>query len=180
MRMLFFLSFILTTLCTHAQKIDSIVIPKGVSYKYCDPSLIEQTRSLVTKELSDSTVYELNDGIVFIGPVLWSRYKKIPALANIKGGNVTILFNDEKLSGKITQDPKDFKKVWDQMRKETADADLTLRKPSTKELEYYWSVISFDIEEPLFIVETSEHRYILNLSPKTMKLLWLDEVPDGY
>jgi hypothetical protein len=180
MRLLFLISCILINCSLQAQKVDSIVIPKGVVYKYCAPSVIEQTKYLVTKELSDSTAYELNDGILFIGPVLWQRYKKIPALAGISGGNVTILFKNEKLSGKMTQEAKDFKKVWDQLRKETASADLTLRKPTTKELEYYWSVISFDIEEPLLVAETNEHRYILNISPKTMKLLWLDEVPAGF
>jgi hypothetical protein len=41
----------------------------------------------------------------------------------------------------------------------------------------YWSVISFDIEEPLVIIETTQERYILNINPKTMKLIWLDQAP---
>jgi hypothetical protein len=44
-------------------------------------------------------------------------------------------------------------------------------------LQYYWAVISFDIDEPLLIVETSEHKYILNILKKDLKLMWLDEVP---
>lgn len=129
------------------------------------------------KELSDAPDYKLDNGVVFIGPVLWTRYKKIPTLESIKGGNVTLLFNKEKLAGKITQDKDDFKKVWDQVRTEVAGNNLKLRKATYRELEYYWAVISFDIEEPLLIAETNEHRFILNLSPKDLKLLWLDEVP---
>ncbi|KLT70319.1 hypothetical protein AB674_08025 [Flavobacterium sp. ABG] len=37
--------------------------------------------------------------------------------------------------------------------------------------------MSFDIDEPLLIIETKEHNYILNILKKKLKLLWLDEAP---
>jgi hypothetical protein len=101
----------------------------------------------------------------------------MPALSATTGGNVTINFNKEKLAAKMTQDADGFKKIWDQLRQEVKGKTVTLRKATYKELQYYWAVISFDIEEPLLVAETAEHSYILNLSPKTLKLVWLDEVP---
>lgn len=159
------------------QTVDSVSIPKGVVYKYSDATIITKAKDLIRKELSDSASYEMNGGIVFIGPELWSRYKNIAELNNIPGGNVTIKFDGKNLSGKMTQDIEGFKKIWDQVRKEVKGNNYTLRKPTSKELQYYWAVISFDIEEPLLIAQTNEHRYILNLSPKDLKLVWLDEVP---
>jgi hypothetical protein len=85
--------------------------------------------------------------------------------------------DDKKLSAKLTQDIKDSKKVWDEFKKQINGRNFMLRKATPKELQYYWSVISFDIDEPLIIVETGEERYILNISPKTHKLLWLDQAP---
>jgi hypothetical protein len=153
-------------------------IPKGVVYKYCDSSTYEKAKSLIKEELSGSPKYSLNNGIVFIGPVLWSRYEKINALHNIKGGNMTILgYKKETSSGKMTQTEDDFKLVWDHLREEINDQDFNLRKATFLELKYYWSVISFDIDEPLIIIETKEHNYIFNLSPKDFKLVWLDEAP---
>jgi hypothetical protein len=87
------------------------------------------------------------------------------------------MYNKEKLSAKMTQDKDDFKKIWDQVRKDIKNSDFIVRKATYSELQYYWAVISFDIEEPLLIVETSAHRFILNLSPKDLKLIWLDEAP---
>lgn len=182
MSMKILIACMLATVCLFgkAQEIDSISIPKGVAYKYCSLSTLEDARTIVQREISDSVAYDLNDGILFVGPVLWSRYKKMPALQKISGGNVTILFNNEKLSAKITQDEQSFKKIWDQFRREVADTNLVLRKATTKEIQYYWSVISFDIEEPLLIAETGSRRFILNISPRNLKLLWLDEVPANF
>ena len=77
----------------------------------------------------------------------------------------------------MTQDKAGFKKIWDHIRSEVGGSEFKLRKLTFNEIDYYWTVISFDIEEPLLVVETNNHRYILNLSPKDLKLLWLDEVP---
>ena len=159
-------------------QIEKIEIPKGVVYKYCDSLTYEKAKALITEELSSTAKYSLNKGILFIGPVLWQRYEKVTALKNIKGGNMTILgYKKETSTGKLTQDAEGFKLVWDYLRSEVGNAGFKLRKATASELKYYWAVISFDIEEPLIILETKEHNYILNLSPADLKLVWLDEAP---
>jgi hypothetical protein len=161
-----------------AQQTEKVEIPKGVVYKYCDSVTYDKAKSLLTQELSDTPHYALNKGICFIGPVLWGRYEKVPELKNIKGGNMTILgYKKETSTGKLTQTNEGIKLVWDHLRSEIHANDFKLRKATAKELKYFWSVISFDIEEPLIIIETSEHNYILNLSPKDYTLVWLDEAP---
>jgi hypothetical protein len=161
-----------------AQKID---VPKGVVYKYCDSSVYLNALDKINIELSSKSNYSLNLGITFIGPVLWQRIKSDKNLSEIKGGDMTITAIDRKNpTGKMTQNENDFKLVWDYIRKEVADKKILLRKATPKELQYYWAVISFDIEEPLIIAETDEHRYILNLDPSKLKLIWLDEVPKNY
>ena len=171
------LPFLLLTLIAKGQTTDSVNIPKGVVYKYISPDIIENAKKLIAKELSEKTTSGLNGGLLFIGPVLWSRYLKIPALAAIPNGNMTINFNKEKLTGKMIQDNESFQKIWAQVQQEVTGKEIIIRKATYKELQYYWAVISFDIEEPLLIVQTPEHNYILNLSSQTLKLVWLDEVP---
>ena len=71
---------------------------------------------------------------------------------------------------------KKWEKVWNEVKKEVSE-NYQIRKANVDELKYYWSTISFDIEEPLFILETENHNYILNFLKKEMKLLWIDEFP---
>jgi hypothetical protein len=158
-----------------AQQIEKIEIPSGIVYHYCDSLTFENAKSAIKSNLMVTEDYSLIDEVMFVGPVLWTRFQKIKSLKNIEGGNTTLLVDDKKLSAKLTQDIKDTK---DEFRKEVAGKKFILRKATPKELHYYWSVISFDIDEPLVILETDQERYILNISPKSFKLLWLDQAPE--
>jgi hypothetical protein len=154
-----------------------IKIPKGIVYNYCDTAVYENAKNEILKELSEKENYALVGKMMFIGPMLWKRFSKNKELKNMEGGNTTLLVDNQKLSAKLTQTLADSKKVWDELRKEMEGKTFTLRKANPDELQYYWSVINFDIEEPLVVVETDDRRYILNIDPSTMQLLWVDEAP---
>ncbi|WP_157446960.1 hypothetical protein [Cytophaga aurantiaca] len=177
MKIVFVLLLIITSFSGFAQKSSPIDIPKGVAYKYCDSVTYEKAKVLVMQELTKQPTYELTGKVMFVGPVLWARFQKVKELKKIEGGNVTILIDGGKVGAKMTQSVVDSKKVWDALRKEIGAQEFKLRKATYEELQYYWAVISFDIEEPLIVVETKDHNYILNLSPKDMKIIWLDEAP---
>jgi hypothetical protein len=69
--------------------------------------------------------------------------------------------------------------VWDQLVSEIKNESYTIRKATNKELVYYWAVISFDIDEPLLILQTSSHRFLFNFMPADLKLVWIDEIPSS-
>jgi hypothetical protein len=159
----------------YAQQIE---IPKGIVYKYCDSATFEKAKSEIALELGAAPTYSIFTGLLFTGPVLWTRLGKLPELNAIKGGNITITGWDKtKPSAKMLQNNDDFKLVWNHLRTEIGNNPYKMRKATPAELKYYWAVISFDIEEPLIIVETASHNYIMNLSAKDFKLVWLDEAP---
>jgi hypothetical protein len=162
---------------SYAQNEEKITIPKGIVYKYCDKKIVDKAKLLITENLSDSTKYDLCDKLLIVGPVLWNRFKNIEILNKIENGNTTFNVDKKQYTGKMTQDIADTKKVWKELIKEINGEKFIIRKLTEKELQYYWAVISFDIDEPLFVVETSTHKYILNLLKKNLKLMWLDEVP---
>lgn len=166
---------LLINIC-YGQDVEKVTIPNGVTYKYCDVKTIEKAKRLIAENLLDSSKYTLSQNILIVGPQLWNRYKDIKVLNEIEGGNTTFHVDNLELKGKMTQELKDAKKVWAEFRKEV-NGDFKIRKANEAELIYYWSVISFDIDEPLLIVETKEHNYILNLLKKDLKLMWLDEAP---
>lgn len=177
MKLIFSFLLLLVFLSTFGQTDEKIKIPKGIVYNYCDKSIVDKAKQQIIDNINDSNQYELCDKILIVGPVLWSRFKNNEILNNIKGGNTTFLIDNSQASGKMTQNISDTKKVWAELRKEINGQDFTIRKLNEKELQYYWSIISFDIDEPLLIVETKEHKYILNILKDSMKLMWLDEVP---
>ena len=170
------LLFFLFTITVIAQK-ETIPIPKGVVYNYASNEVIEKARQLITDNLSDSPDYTILQKTIIIGPQLWKRYKDNPKIQQIKEGKIQFHVDDMVLAGKMSQDLTDAQIIWDEFRKEVAN-DFTIRKANTWELKYYWSVISFDIDEPLLIVATKEHNYILNLLKDDLKLMWLDEAPE--
>lgn len=173
------LSFILTFAFFYlfAQTEEKINIPNGVVYKYCNPKIVEKAKALIESNINDSLDYSLSQKILIVGPVLWRRFKEIEIVKNIEGGNTTFMVDQYKLAGKMTQREADTKKIWAECRKEINGQDYIIRKLNEKELLYYWSVISFDIDEPLLVVETKDHKYILNILQDDLKLMWLDEAP---
>jgi hypothetical protein len=177
MKTILYLLLSLPFFASHTQAQEKITIPKGIVYKYCDPKIVEKAKLLITNNLTDSTKYDLCDNMLIIGPVLWNRFKNIEILNKIENGNTTFHVDKNELSGKMTQDITDTKKVWTELRKEINGEKFVIRKLNEKELQYYWAVISFDIDEPLLVVETSSHKYILNILKDSLKLMWLDEVP---
>lgn len=168
--LLFFITF-----CS-AQKKETIIIPKGIVYNYCDSKIVEKAKKLISENLSDNNDYKILQANLIIGPELWKRFKDNESVQKIEKGKVQFHVDDLVIDGKMSQNVNDSKIIWDEFKKEVSK-DYTIRKANEEELKYYWSVISFDIDEPLLIIETKEHNYILNLLRKDLKLMWLDEAP---
>lgn len=177
MKIIFSLLLTFALFSSFGQTHEKINIPKGIVYKYCDKKIVDKAKLQITTNINDSSNYSLSDKILIVGPVLWKRYKNIETIKNIDGGNTSFHVDKDILTGKMTQDINDTKKVWVEFRKEIKGHDYIIRKLNEKELQYYWSIISFDIDEPLLIVETKDHKYILNILKDSLKLMWLDEAP---
>ncbi|SNR81729.1 hypothetical protein [Flavobacterium sp. ov086] len=176
MKKLILLLFLFTSFLSNAQKSETITIPNGVVYKYADAKVIEKAKKLISDNLSSNNDYKILQDNLIIGPELWKRFKDNSKIQNIEGRKVEFHVDNAILDGKMSQDIAASRIVWDEFKNEVSN-DYIIRKANQEELNYYWSVISFDIEEPLLIVETKEHNYILNLLKKDLKLLWLDEAP---
>ena len=155
----------------------------GIIYKPCSEDLNIKAKELFQAEIT-SPKYLLFDKMLYIGPILWSRLKKDSTINKISGGNLQLLtpFYDDKgklveekiIQGKLIQSKEDYKIIWNYIIKELAQAPVSYRKLSSKELSYYWAIIFFDIEEPIFIVENSKIKLLVDMK-SDLNLLWLDE-----
>lgn len=168
---------LLTNLPLLAQQKETIKIPAGIVYNYCEPEIVEKAKRMINEDLLNKDSYQLCQKFLIIGPQLWKRFSSIDSVNQIEGGKVKVVFDGNELDAKMSQDEEDSKKIWAAFRDEIQGKKYTIRKLNEKELRYYWAVISFDIDEPLLVVETSEHRYILNILKDDLKVMWLDEAP---
>lgn len=159
-----------------SQKID---VPKNIVYNYCDVETIDKTKELIKECLSDSTNYSIIQDNLVIGIVLWNHFKEIETIQKIEKKKMVFHLDGSEYEGAMSQQIKGSKIVWDELRKEIT-SDYTIRKANTNELNYYWSVISFDIDEPLLVLETETHTYILDFLKNDSKLFWIDEYPKNY
>lgn len=173
------LIFILCLMINFAfsQNIEKIKIPQGVVYNYCTDDLNNEAIKNIKSSLEQKDNYSIIQANLTIGNQLWSRFRNIETLKAIKTGkNVIFHIDNIEVDGKMYHNTEDSKLVWNELRKEITE-NYVIRKANEVELKYYWSTIAFDIEEPLFILETQKHNYILNLSKNDLKLFWLDELP---
>ena len=146
-----------------------------LKYKSTDEKTNEHAKKVLSKELTkDSTTYALFDKILYIGPNLWKRYNSIESLKKIEGGNVQFRVRSNNatttLPGKLIQSKSDFKTIWSHLLKEINSSKLAFRKLNKDELEYYWAVIFYDIEEPVFIVEAGKFKYLIQLIKNNFKI----------
>lgn len=158
----------------YSQETEKISIPDGIVYNYVSEVLNEKAQSSIQTALTKNDYSFLNKSLM-IGPTLWKRFKEKETLKNIPG-DVLFHIDDIKADGRMSETIEDSKKIWEEIKKEVS-GDFIFRKANESELKYYWSTISFDIEEPLFILETKDHTYILNFFKKDLSLFWVDEFP---
>ena len=84
----------------------------------------------------------------------------------------------ENLKGKLIQNEADYSKLIAALKESMAGGERSFRKLTSQELDYYWSVISWDIEEPIYILTCNAKNYLFDLNVKDGKVLlqWVDAV----
>lgn len=160
-----------------AQKKETIRIPARVNYKYLSGKKYQKAYDFTLSELVKTPTYEIVNSKFFIGPYMWDQIDSIPVIKEMYAKDVTVRLDRKKLPAKYVENFKDAQLLWDWIREQFNGIPMRLRKATYEELDYYWTVIYFDIDEPLFIAETPTYKFILDLDRKNFQLEWLDMVP---
>ena len=161
-----------------SQKNDSI--PKGIVYKKKSDTINEQAKKILINELK-SPSFSLFYKLLYCGPNFWDYYKNDPKIGSIDKGNIDFQVpqpNGKTIvkKGKLIQSIDDFKIIWNQISKDFHSPNLTIRKLNSTELKYYWSIIFFDIEEPIFLIENNKIKLIINFFPNTMNITFVEKI----
>ncbi len=77
------------------------------------------------------------------------------------------------MTGKLIQTYEDFKILWTQIVSDLKEENFVIRKIKETELKYFWSIIFYDIDEPLFVIDNQKIRLIIDLNDR-LKVLFIE------
>lgn len=156
----------------------SMDIPESIKYKEADELTNTKAIEKIKTELEEPD-YSTFKKILYCGPGLWDRYILMPDIGSIPKGNITfkVPYNGTFIdkNGKLIQSSNDFRMIWNQLIEDFNNSDFTIRKPSADELRMFWSIIFYDIEEPIFVIENSNYKVIIDLDSK-LKFQFIDQL----
>lgn len=156
----------------------TIFSQEPVTYQNVSDEINSKIYDLIKSELFNPK-YDTFKSKLYCGPNLWKRYSSIENISKIEKGDIEFLIpnGSEQLKekGKLIQKRDDFKIIWNQVIKDFDNTRVNIRKLNLQEIDYYWSIIFFDIEEPIFLIENENHKIIVDFF-KDGKIFFIEEV----
>ncbi len=159
-------------------------LPDNIRYHEADEKLNRDVRQRLVKAFNTQNYQHVFGGKVVCGPALWARIKGRPELNNLKMAdanfNIPITSGPnagkfQVLKGSLFQTPDEIRALSDIFA--TLPAGLAkVRKINSHEAKNYWALIPYDIEEPIYIVEYGNLRFLVDVDKKSRKIFWIDEI----
>ncbi len=170
---------------------DALVIPEGVRYKKASDKTNDEAKQILNKlfshEATDQDVLSLVENKALVcGPGLWRDIKGDSAMSKIETGIVSFevpvldgagkITRIDKYEGKLFQSADEVLLFWKAFSNKNDLTGFRIRKLNPVELKIFWAMIPFDITEPLFILESKEHKLLTVFeSPDKLKVSWIDD-----
>src|SRR6476469_2308561 len=183
--LLLFIALTTMLVTINAAMAQEVQVPEGVNYKTAPESVnIAAKSALQTALASDQFPEEMFGEVTVCGPMLWKALKPSADKVLLSAKPVIAMITDPEAihaEGKRLLTAEERKSFWGLWRsKYPGLRNATIRKARADELSFYWATIPFDIEEPLFVVDTNSERFIVHLANKQQKitLFWIDLVGD--
>jgi hypothetical protein len=140
-----------------------------IRYKACDSLTNAKAMEKLLTVLQDT----LKSGVkwfdkgVGCGPFLWMQLSKNDFFIKADGAKIFINApfskGTQSFEGKSFRNPADLDSLQSFMVELLKkDGQFIIRKPNPLELRIYWSLIPYDIEEPIFVIETKSHRILVH------------------
>jgi hypothetical protein len=190
LRILFFLflTVILVGVAETADTEDSNwIVPEGIVYIKGDVQINDDAKKQLLKTFNDHEkgLYKLakkQSGYFFLGPLLSSRIKeaspKLAADLRSVGYKIKITADFEpKFNGLLAKTNNEKKLLSQLVSNRIGDTrEIRLRRPKPDELAFMWYFISWDIQEPVFVLETDNHTFLVDLGAVNEDQLWIEEI----
>jgi hypothetical protein len=159
-------------------------VPEGVTYRFLEDTQLAGVRRFLLGHFArgEAGVGELFTHECMCAPGYWCLVRSgmvAPKLQNFSIPN-NRSGKTYDLTGADLKDPQDLKALSASV---AADIGKTpaIRRLSTKEIAQLWVVVPFDIEEPVFVVESQSRRLVLCLkstTPSEWRIWWIDALTE--
>jgi len=137
-------------------------IPKGVRYHRAsdaaNAAAAKRVSLLFANQYSADQLVGMSERFLIVGPGLWGAVKKNSLLDLNTGIPVTFYVPTKKhgvqeLIARGMKTPAQQRAFWKMFLDNFSEIHPTVRKANAADLDYYWSIISYDIQEPLYIAQ---------------------------
>lgn len=138
-----------------------VQVPREVTYVKADRSVVQKAVTDVRTVLAPG--YQGSDSLfeklVIIGPFLWEKLQSDPVYS--RGDGAAVAIKPYGAKGRLVREPAGMKALTDYLRRELVGG-FRVRKLTPAELSLYWAITPDDIEEPILVLETPRHKFMLH------------------
>ncbi len=164
-------------------------VPEGVVYTSGEAKDVEHVRKALEMAFKkhQKGIYKQSKklpGYFFLGPLISSRLldenpKQVSNLRTV-GYRIKLLEDFEpNFQGLLAKTKKEKKLLSQLLSDRIGDTKkVTLRKLTPKELAFMWYFISWNIKEPVFVLETDERNFLIDVGAIEDNQLWVEEISD--
>jgi hypothetical protein len=176
-----------TALCAGEAQVE---VPPGVRYKTASTEVNDRAKKRLAEFFSTPMKLEIPDdafaAMAICGPLLWSRIKGLAEMKALTKGEVVVhmpiyeggnVVRQQQMQGKLFQNKAEIREFWKALCKTVGrDEKFRIRRPTKLELELYWAMIPYDIEEPIFVVESDRHSFLIDFAGGKDRMFWIDDL----
>ncbi|MEQ1642434.1 MAG: hypothetical protein ABL959_03185 [Pyrinomonadaceae bacterium] len=158
-------------------------IPDGVRYKKALPEVNSAAKQLLETSLTvlpEKLDLTLFGSAVMVGPTLWDSLSDLQKDKFKKDSTpVKLMVGSAAMEGRGVRTDEQKRFLWKTVIEKLATQRYSVRPANSDEISYYWAIVPFDIEEPLFVVDAGNTKVLVNLTVKEKKIqfFWIDIVP---
>lgn len=158
-------------------------IPERVRFSVMSEAEIEEFLTVFSEKLAHEEEYVSVFGdAVLIGPFLSNVFKKLeldkkydflPVQARTTIGGEQVVLN--QFAVVKNRDPEGHQAIIESIRKMImSDMPFKVRRPTYEEIDWYWTIISFDIEDPFFVIYNDNCSMLIDISKS--KIFSIDDI----
>ncbi len=162
--------------------------PEGVVYyrasKETNDRALERVKQLFTSTPSDRDLAEGLGKVLMCGPGLWQPLAERPEFQRIPSIPAQIVvpqFKDGKVvgqsihAGRVFQTAEPVRAFWKALGERYDLTPVAIRKLNRQDMQLYWAMIPYDIEEPVFIVTTRDNDFLIDFTGDDLHVFAVDD-----
>lgn len=164
-------------------------VPEGVVYVTAETKHNEKAKQQLMAAFvkAEQKLYPLSkkySGYLFLGPLLSSRIRSTDPqqVAQLRSAGYQVKLTEDftpEFKGVVAKTNAE-KKILSHLLSDRwgTNEDLKVRRLTPEELAFMWFFISWDIKEPVYVVQGKKHNWLVDVGALTEDDIWIEELND--